>query len=172
MGCRLMRVMLILSCLAGAARADDEPTTLKRSQLEKLEGGWQLKADPKEGWKGTVRATITMYQADGKAADFGRILYDFDLTDGLNKSKVANAPRGGVSFAGVQQGKSMLLVTSKQGQFAPFKVEVAEDASAMFEVKDDKLTLDLSKSLKAFVPGTVREMKIDWSKTTWEKVKK
>ena len=43
---------------------------------------------------------------------------------------------------------------------------------APFEVKGDKLTLDLSKSLNAFVPGTARELKIDWSKTTWEKVKK
>ena len=32
------------------------------------------------------------------------------------------------------------------------------------------LTLDLSKSRKAFVPGSLGQMQIDWAKTTWERV--
>ena len=168
----LIGAILISACAVAALRADDEPTALKRADLEKLEGVWELKADPKEGWKGTVRATITMYKVDGKTPDFGWILYDFDLTNGSNKRKVSNAPGGGISFAGVRRGKTTLLVSL--GQFAqpPFKVDVKDELSAAFEVKDDKLTLDLSKSLKAFAPGTVQEMKIDWGKATWEKVKK
>jgi hypothetical protein len=38
-----------------------EVNVLKRADLEKLEGVWELKAGPKEGWKGTVRATIFLY---------------------------------------------------------------------------------------------------------------
>ena len=174
----LVGVVMLTVCASGNMRAGDDkrkaPTVLKRADLEKLEGVWELKADPKEGWKGTVRATITMFKADGKAADFGRIQYDFDLADGAKKLKVANAPSGGISFAGVKRGKTMALVTSQQfvRSAAPFKVEATDALSAPFEVKDDKLTLDLSNSLKAFVPGSVGEMKIDWSKATWEKVKK
>lgn len=173
-----MRIGLVGAVLFWAGtvpllRADDEPTALKRADLEKLEGVWELKADPKEGYKGTVRATITLYKADGKAADFGRILYDFDLTDGSDKLAFANAPSGGISFTGVKRGKTTALVTSTMfARPAPFKVEPTDNLSAPFEVKDDKLTLDLSKSLKAFVPSSVSKMKIDWSKATWEKVKK
>lgn len=129
----------------------------------------ELKADPKDGGKGTVRATIKLYKADGKTDDFGRILYDY-TADGF---KVTNAPAGGISFAGVRRGKTTSLVTSETfARPAPFKVEPAENLSAPFEVKDDVLTLDLSKSLKAFVPGTAARMKVDWGRATWEKVKK
>jgi hypothetical protein len=169
----LVGALIFSACTFAPLQAGDEPIALTRAELEKLEGVWVLKAEPKEGWKGTVRATITLYPVDGKAADFGRIYYDCDLADGSNKLKIANAPSGGISFAGVKRGKTMALVTSKTfARAAPFKVESADSLSAPFEIKDDKLTLDLSKSLKAFVPGTASEMKIDWSKATWEKIKK
>jgi hypothetical protein len=171
----LAGVVMLTACTSSTMRAGDEkgeePTILKRADLEKLEGVWALKADPKEGWKGTVRATITIYK-DRDATDFGYILYDFDLADGANTIQVTNDPIGGISFAGVKRGKTKALVTSKRfARPAPFKVDVKDELSAAFEVKDEMLTLDLSKSLKAFVPDTVREMKIDWSKAVWEKVK-
>ncbi len=147
-------------------------TILKRADLQKLEGMWELKAEPKEGWKGRVRATIKLYPAGGEAADFGNILFDFDLTNGKSKLKVSNAPAGGIDFTAVKRGDTQALVTDKNGDSPPFKVKATDGLIAPFEVKGDKLTLDLSKSLKAFVPGTARELKIDWSKTTWAKVKK
>lgn len=160
----------LLGFVAGAG-AQDEPVVLKRADLEKLAGTWRLKADPKEGWRGTAKLTVRLHPADGKAADFARLLYDYDLTDGTDKLKVSNAPSGGVSVAAVRRGKTDLLVTHKFGQPAPFKATPADALTAPFEVKGDTLTLDLSKSGKAFLPGTLREVRIDWAKSTWERVK-
>ncbi len=68
--------MALVGVVAGAG-AQDEPVVLKRADLEKLVGTWRLTADPKEGWRGTARVTVGLYPADGKAADFARLLYDF-----------------------------------------------------------------------------------------------
>ena len=101
-------VVFLAACAADTITADDdkggEIIVLKWAELEKVEGTWELKADPKEGWKGTVRATIKLYPAGGKAADFGNILFDFDLTNGKNKLKVSNAPGGGIEFAAIKRG--------------------------------------------------------------------
>lgn len=166
---RLIAVLFISTCAVNALRADEEPTALKRADLEQLEGQWELKVDPKVGLNSTVRVTIKLHKSDGNAADFGRIFYDYSA-DGY---KVSNAPVGGISFAGVKRGKTTAIVTSTMfGRQAPFKVEPTEDLSAPFEIKDDVLTLDLSKSQKAFVPKSLNKMKLEWGKTNWEKVKK
>lgn len=170
---RFIGAILLLAFPSSALWAADESTALKRADLENLVGVWELKADPKEGWKGTVRATFTLYKADGKAADFGRILYDYDLADGTNKIAFANAPSGGISFAGVKRGKTTMLVTSTMfARPAPFMIDPMANLAAPFELKEDTLILDLSKSHKAFVPSSVSKMQIDWSKSTWVKVKK
>lgn len=163
--------MALVGFGAGAG-AQDEPVVLKRADLEKLVGPWQLKADPKDGWRGTVVLTVDLYKAGGSTPDFARLFYDFDLVDGGGRVKATNAPAGGLSVAAVRRGKTDLLVTHKDfGRPAPFKVVPAEGVSAPFELKGDTLTLDLSKSRKAFVPGTVGEMQIDWAKSTWARVK-
>jgi hypothetical protein len=65
--------------------------------------------------------------ADSKQADFGRILFDFDLVNGVNMIKVSNAPQGGIRFAGVRQDNAERLVTSKDfARSAPFKVMNAD----------------------------------------------
>jgi hypothetical protein len=162
--------MALVGVVAGAG-SRDEPVVLKRADLERLVGTWRLTADPKEGWRGTARVTVGLYPADGKAADFARLLYDFDLADGDNKLKVSNAPSGGVVFGVVRRGTADLLVTHKDfGRRPPFKLDPAEGVSAPFGLKGDTLTLDLSKSRKAFVPGSLGQMQIDWAKTTWERV--
>lgn len=164
---------LVLVVGLGGAGARDAPVVLKRADLEKLEGTWLLKNQPTEGWKGTVRATIRLNKADGSNADFARILYDYDLANGDQKFGVSNAPAGGVAVALVRLGKAEVLVAPKDfGRPAPFKVVPADDLSAPVELKGDTLTLDLSKSRTAFVTGTLRELKIDWAKTTWERAKK
>jgi hypothetical protein len=169
--------MTVIACAMGGSTAGDDkgdpPVVLKRADLTALEGVWELKASPKDGWTGTVRATIALYEAGSKAtADFGNILYDYDLTKGKDRIRVTNDPTGGVSFAGVRRGKVQALVTSKKfARPAPFKVEPADDLTAPFALASDKLTLDLSKGLQAFLPDTLREMKIVWGKSTWEKVK-
>lgn len=101
------------------------------------------------------------------------MLFDYELTKGNDKFTVSNDPTGGISFAGVRRGNAEALVTAKRfARPAPFQVTATDELTAPFELKGDKLTLDLSKSLKASVPEQVREMKIDWSKMTWERVKK
>src|SRR4051795_1515649 len=92
--------LLAIGCVLASVRADDKPkadefTLLKRADLEKLEGVWEIKVDTK-GWKGTIQATITLNSADSKKPDFGRILYDYDLGNGRVALKRQYVPRGGV----------------------------------------------------------------------------
>jgi hypothetical protein len=163
--------MALVGFVAGAG-AQDEPVVLKRADLEKLAGTWQLKADAKEGWRGTVRVTVSLFPADGKAADFARLLYDFDLANGGNKYEASNYPAGGVAAGALRRGKTDLLVTYKDfGRRPPFKLDPADGVSAPFELKGDTLSLDMSKSGKAFLPGSLAKLQIDWAKSTWERVK-
>lgn len=163
--------MALVGFAAGAG-AQDEPVVLKRADIEKLVGIWQLKADAKEGWRGTVRVTVSLFPADGKDADFARLLYDFNLADGGNRYEASNVPAGGVAAGALRRGKTDLLVTHKDfGRSRPFKLDAAEGVSAPFELKGDTLTLDLSKSGRAFLPGVIAKLQIDWAKSTWERVK-
>jgi hypothetical protein len=168
--------VLVLCCLVAQGRPgpQDKPgeaVRLKRADLAKLEGDWELKVDTKKGWKGSIRANFVVYPEDSREAGFGRILYHFDLIHGDNKLKVQNSPIGGVPFAGVKRDGKLLLVTDADRRPAPFKVKVVEELSAPFSVADDRLTLDVSKSLKAFC-ATFTDVDLDWGKLVLVKMKK
>jgi hypothetical protein len=171
---------LVLSMLITmtASHADEKPDVaipLKRADLEKLEGIWVLQADPKEGFKGKVSIEIDLHEAEGKQKDFGLFRYSYELVDGKKESSLTNAPVFGVQFGGVKQGKSQFLVSTTkpflEGGSPPFELDPTKQPSAEFTLDGDKLTLDFSKNLEVFVPNRAKEMKIDWSKTTWIKAK-
>jgi hypothetical protein len=173
MRCAIIGAVFATACAADTPRAEDVPVVLKRAALEPLEGVWELKAVPSGGYRGTVRATVTLYRADGAASNFGRLVYDFDLADETSQIQGDGVPKGGVSFGVVKRGASTALVTSQKfSQPAPFEVVATVALVAPFDVKGDELTLDVSKSLKAFVPGFITPLQIDWGKTKWERVKK
>jgi hypothetical protein len=171
---------LVLSMLITmtASHADEKPDVaipLKRADLEKLEGIWVLQADPKEGFKGKVSIEIDLHEAEGKQKDFGLFRYSYELVDGKKESSLTNAPVFGVQFGGVKQGKSQFLVSTTkpflEGGRPPFELDPTKQPSAEFTLDGDKLTLDFSKNLEVFVPNRAKEMKIDWSKSTWIKAK-
>src|SRR4051794_15211080 len=106
------------------AQAADPPKAgdvkvLKRADLKRFEGAWVMDVETKKGWKGTIRATITLYDAGSAKENFGRILYDYDLERGGEKSSIRNAPAGGIGFAGVSRGKTTLLATAEREGFGP-----------------------------------------------------
>ena len=151
----------------------EEPTRLKRADLEKLEGTWELKAEPKEGWKGTVphdhfplfgRQQAGRFRENplrlrsGRRQEQDQSGQCSDRRDSVCRRQ-ARKSRGIGCFEGFRAAP-------------PFKVEPTDELSTTFEVIDGKLSLDLSKSRKAFLPGSVSEIQIDWSKAIWEKVKK
>ena len=160
------------------ARGDDKPKAedvkvLKRADLKQFEGVWELKVNTKKGWKGTLRATIALYDAGSKEENFARITYDWDLARGKETSSMKNAPIGGIAFAGVSQGKKLLLVTSEREGFeptVPFKVEPNKEFSAPATVTKDKLQLDVSKSVKSF-GFPLSDFDLEWRRLEFTKSK-
>jgi hypothetical protein len=169
----------VILTLVLQARADDKPkdagfTVLTRADLKKFEGVWLMKVQTKQGWKGTIRATITLYPAGSKEKDFGRILYDYDLARGQEKKSIRNAPIGGIGFAGVTRGKKMLLVTSERegfGPTVPFKVDPKDVLSAPVTLAGGKLRLDVSKSQKHFC-FPLSGFDLEWGRLEFTKGKK
>jgi hypothetical protein len=136
-----------------AQQPKGEPfTVLERADLKQFEGVWVMKVETKKGWKGTIRATITLHEAGSKMEKFALLRYDFELARGKDSIKVENAGSG-FAFAGVRQGKKLLLVTHERdgiGPTVPFKVEPKQELSAPTTITKDKLQLDFSKSVEAF----------------------
>jgi hypothetical protein len=156
---RIAGYLLSVACLAVGVGAEAQKkkgqdfTVLKRPDLEKLAGVWEMKVDTKKGWKGTVRATITLFPAGSKEENFALILYDYDLVRDKDKSSIRNAPLGGIAFAVMRRGQMLLLVTAERkgiGPTVPFKVVLKEELSAPITVTKDKLEIDVSKSAKHF----------------------
>lgn len=147
---------------------------LKRADLKPFEGTWVMAVDTKKGWKGTIRATVTVYDAGSKNENFGRILYAYDLARGNEKSVIENAPAGGIGFAVVSRGKKLSLVTAERegfGPTVPFKVDPKPALSAPVTVTEDKLVLDCSTSAKAFC-FPFDDFDLDWGKLEFTRVKK
>ena len=160
------------------APADDTPKadykTLKRADLKPFEGAWTMEVKSKTGWKGTIRATIALYDAGSPKENFGRIFYNYNLARGSEKRSLEIAHIGGIEFAGVRQGKTTLLVTAEPediGPTVPFKVDPKAEFSAPVMLADGKLRLDVSKSLQAFCPPFA-DMYLDWAKLEFTKVNK
>jgi len=171
-------MILVSVSLVVHARGDDQPKwddfkVLKRAELKQFEGVWVMKVETKKGWKGTVRATITLYDAGSNKENFAHISYNYDLTRGKEAISVENAG-GGFAFAGVSQGKRLLLVTAERkgfGPTVPFKVEPKQELTAPTTITKDKLQLDLSKSAKHFC-FPLKKYDLDWAKLTFTKAKK
>jgi hypothetical protein len=79
-----------------------------------------------------------------------------------------------VTFAGLKQGKSSCLVTQPKDKtrFAPFDVQPVPELMAPFELEDNRLTIDLSKSAKNFLPKKLGALDINWDKVVWTRTKK
>jgi hypothetical protein len=171
-------LLVIGAFLANAGEAQQAKakdfTVLMRADLVKLVGVWEMKVQTKKGWKGIVRATITLYPAGSKEKDFGRILYDYDLARGKDKMSIQNAPLGGIAFAGVKQGNRLLLVTAEReglGPTVPFKVDPKPDLSAPLTLTDGKLVLDVTRSVKPFC-FPLTGFDLEWGRLQFTKGKK
>jgi hypothetical protein len=170
----LLSLTLALPALADDPPKADEIKVLKRADLKQFEGVWVMDVKTEKGWTGTIRATITLYDAGSAKENFGSILYSYALKKGRDETSVENAPGGGIGFAGVTRGKAMFLVTAKREGFlpkVPFKVDPKAELSAPVTISDDKLTLDVSKSVKHFC-FPFDSFDLDWSKLTFTKAKK
>ena len=170
--------LLVSISLAMQVRGDDRPNAedfkvLKRADLKQFEGVWVMKVETKKGWKGTIRATIALYDAGSKEEDFARVTYDYDLARGKETSSIKNAPLGGIAFAGVSQGKKLLRVTSEREGFeptVPFKVEPKKEMSAPVTVTKDQLQLDVSRSVKSFC-FPLSDFDLEWDRLEFAKSK-
>ena len=175
---RVLCCLLSITCLAAVgANAQQKAadfSRLKRSDLEKLAGVWEMKVDSKKGWTGTLRATITLYAADSEQKDFALIRYDYDLVRDKDKLSIRNAPGGGIALAGVKRGEKLSLVTAVREGFVPdvpFEVKPTEELSAPFTVTGDALKLNVSKGVKHFC-FPFADVDLEWGQLQFMKTKK
>jgi hypothetical protein len=160
----------------GQVQQKDVPyEKLLRADLEKLQGGWEMKVDSKSGWKGTIYAYFIIAAAGGPRDGFGFVIYDVFLTRGKEELRVANVPGGGIGFAGVKRGEVVSLVTDPDHRRPPFDVNPQAEVMAPFSIADNKVKLDFSKSRTNFIYAakyepfnkTMNDLDLDWSKLEW-----
>lgn len=169
-------VYLLVAWPALPAGADEKLSAkdfkrLRRVELQKLEGTWEVPINTKSGWKGTLRVRIKLYDAKGKNADFGNALYDLDIRRGEEYTKVTNAPTGGIDFAGLSDGKKTWLVASQLYNRTIPAFEYRRDRMLSFRVEGDRMIWNVSASSKAFFTRGIEDLKLDWANLEWKRVK-
>ena len=166
---------------------------LTREDLKKLEGTWELKVNPVNGWKGTVKAIIKLrpeksnwpsskgiledgvlklYPDNGRwLNDRAQIFYDYDLTRGTDRFRVVDLTEPYTEFHGAGTSKFQGMIAFPTLESEEEAKESKREHTAIYELKGDTLTVDFAKNLRDFVPRYVRAMNVDWSKAVWQRVK-
>jgi hypothetical protein len=160
---------LIGSGLAGENTKEQNYKQLPRADLEKIEGTWGMTINSSTGWKGTMRAEIRLEDPKGFSPELGTITYDVDMTRGKDEIDKGTGV-GRISFAGGKSGKTTVLVRVSNDVANP---EITWDKKriASFVVNGDTLTLNVSESVDAFFVKSIAELKLDWAKLEWKRIK-
>ena len=163
---------LIAISMAMAAHGDEQKKEapfeqLTYAELSKLDGTWEMKVDAKSGWKGVVTLYIMVQGPGGKMDRFCYMIYDATMDRNNERLFSKNAFGKGVTFAGVKQGQQFALVAPANPGRGPFEIKTSPELIAPYKLDGKKLTIDMSKSAKSFLPKRLAELEIDWSKTEW-----
>jgi hypothetical protein len=135
------------------------------NEVTDLEGGWETNVNSKTGWKGNVYLYITVSYPDA----FLHMAYNVDLVRGSEKKAGGIASGRGLTCAGIKQGDVYSLVTQpgEKTRFQPFEVKPVPELMASFKLSGNKLTLDMVKSAKSFLPRSLEEVGHDWTNSEW-----
>jgi hypothetical protein len=172
---QLCFVVFVLSFTAAHGQQKDNQDAsfewLTYEDMKKLNGTWEINVNQKTGWSGTICLHITVYGpgAEDNADGYLFMSYDAKLIGKEKTITVRNAAGRGVTFAGIRQGNVQSLVTQPKGKsrFKPFEVKLVPELMAPFKLNGKKLTLDMSKSAKLFLPRKIGALNLDWSNSEW-----
>jgi hypothetical protein len=164
----LLLIGLIGSGVAGEKAKDQEFKQMGRADLEKLEGVWEMPINSSTGWKGTIRVEIRLGDPKGFSPELGTITYDVDMTRGT-KDIYQGTGVGRTKFAGGKSGKTTVLV--RVSDVIPPNIEWTKKRMLGFNVDGDKLTMNASESVSTFFVKSVAELKLDWAKLEWKRIK-
>jgi len=168
-----MRITVLFALLAFSTtgksqeKKEDLPIQrLRNADLKKISGSWEMKVNAK-GWKGIVFLFVVVNEPEGRFSDFCGLFYDAELTSIDNTLVFKNQARGGASIVGIKQGEMLALVTTAERSTGDFKINLAPELTAQFKLDGNKLTLDMARSAKNFMPKRLAGIELDWANSEW-----